>query len=136
MTIKNNQLIYSVSPWDIEFEGQTLTIREKARKFLLRITFQPPNKVLIDKGRFLYNGVEILLDSNFLLVTNNNTLIRGCHAINCQGGLIIGPLSQPIGGFMRIEGVNRYLGNTKASLDWAKSIEHELLGSFKPGESH
>ena len=80
----------------------------------------------IDKGRFLCNGVEILVDNDMLLITNNNTLIRGCIAVNCQGRLIIGPVSQPIGGFMRIDGVNRYLGNPKASLDWAKSIEHEL----------
>ena len=30
MAINNNQLIYSVSSWDIEFVGQTLTIRERA----------------------------------------------------------------------------------------------------------
>ena len=123
LRIINNQLFYSIDPWDIQIVGKTLTIREKARKMLIRMTFEPPNKVVIDKGRFLCNGVEILVDSDQLLVTNNNTLISGCSAINCHGGLIIGSSQKPIGGFMYIQGVSRYIGNSKASLEWSKSMK-------------
>lgn len=125
LRIVNNQLFYSTSPWDIQLVGKTLTIREKARQFLIRFTFEPPNKIIIDKGRFLCNGVEILVDTDKILITNNNTLIRGCSAINCHGGLIIGRLFQPIGGFMRVTHVNRYFGNSKESLAWAKSIKED-----------
>lgn len=126
LRIVNNQLFYSISPWDIQLVGKTLTIREKARQFLIKITFEPPNKVTIDKGRFLCNGVEILVNSDHILVTNNSILISGCSTINCHGGLIIGSTPKPIGGFMSLQGVNRYLGDSKASLAWAKSVKKEF----------
>ena len=84
------------------------------------------NKIIIDKGRFLSNGVEILIDSDHILVTNNNLLIRGCCATNCHGGLIIGPTPMPIGGFMSLQSIDRYLGDSKASLAWAKSVKKEF----------
>lgn len=126
LRIVNNQLFYSISPWDIQLVGKTLTIREKARQFLIRITFEPPNKVTIDKGRFLCNGVEILVNSDHILVTNNNILISGCSATNCHGGLIIGSTPIPMGGFMSLQAVNRYLGDSKASLAWAESVKKEF----------
>jgi len=123
MRIKNNHLFYSISPWDVQLVGKKLIIRERARSSFIQIKFDPPNKVVIDKGRFLCNGIEILIDTNHILITNNNTLIQKCSAINCQGGLIIGRVSSPIGCFMRVDNVNRYLGDSKASLKWAKSLK-------------
>lgn len=126
LRIVNNQLVYSVSPWDIQMVGKTLTIREMARKMLIRMTFELPNKVVIDKARFLCNGVEILVESDQILVTNNNTLVSGCSSTNCHGGLIIGLTSRPIGGFMSLQGISRYLGDSRASVAWAKSLNEEL----------
>lgn len=126
LRIVNNQLFYSVSPWDIDFSGSTITIREKPLHFLTRITFEPPNKVTIDKGRFLCNGVEILVQSDYILVTNNNMLVQGCSAFNCHGGLIIGSTAIPIGGFMHFQNIDRYLGDTKASLAWVESTREEF----------
>jgi trigger factor len=126
LKIINNHLFYSINPWDIQLVGKTLIIREKARQFLIRIIFKPPNKIIIDKGKFLSNGVEILIDSDHILVTNNNVLIRGCCATNCHGGLIIGPTPMPIGGFMSLQNIDRYLGDSKASLAWAKSVKKEF----------
>ncbi len=51
--IGNNQMYYSVGVWDIQFVGKILTIREEQRKILVEIKFQPPNKVVIERGRFL-----------------------------------------------------------------------------------
>jgi trigger factor len=126
LKIINNHLFYSISPWDIQLVRKTLIIREKARQFLIRITFKPPNKVVINKGRFLCNGVEILVDDDHILVTNNKMLLRGCAAVNCHGGLIIGSTPVPIGGFMSLQGVDRYLGDSKASLAWAESVKKEF----------
>lgn len=113
LRIVNNHLFYSVNPWDIQLVGRTLTIREKARKFLIKIKFNPPNKIKIVKGRFLCNGVEILIDSNYMLVTNNNMLLEGNSAINCQGGLVIGKIYKPIGCMIRMLKVNRYFSNSR-----------------------
>ncbi|WP_198036129.1 hypothetical protein [Salegentibacter sp. T436] len=124
LRIKNNQLLYSVNPWDIQLVGTKLTIREAQRKILIEINFEPPNKIKIQKGRFLYNGVEILIRPENILVINNGIIVSKCKATNCHGGLIIGDQSENIGGFMKIGGINRYLGDRKDAL----AFEKEAMG--------
>ena len=118
--IKNNQLYYSTEPWDIQLVGTKLTIREAHRKILIEINFQPPNKVIVSRGRFLRNGVEILVRPKNILITNNSFLISGCHAHNCHGGLIIGYHEHPMGGFMALGRVPRYLGNRSEALSFER----------------
>lgn len=118
--IKNNQLFYATTPWDIQLIGTTLTVREAHRKILIEIDFQPPNKVVINRGRFLRNGVEILVRPQNILITNNSTLLHGCHAHNCFGGLIVGHHDQPIGGFMKIDSLSRYLGDRSEAFRFEK----------------
>jgi hypothetical protein len=122
LRITNNRLAYSVSPWDIQLVGRNLIVREASRRILVDITFEVPNRIVIKRGRFLCNGVEILLKPDYLLVTNNRTKVAGCVAENCPGGLIIGRHEQPLGGFMRLEGVPRYLGDRAAAIRWAEEV--------------
>ena len=129
--IKNNQLYYSTEPWDIQLVGTKLTIREAHRKILIEINFQPPNKVIISRGRFLRNGVEILVRPENILITNNSCLISGCHAHNCHGGLIIGYHEHPMGGFMALGGIPRYLGNRSEAL----SFKRESMAKNKVNNS-
>jgi hypothetical protein len=124
--IKNNHLFYSVSPWDIQLVGTKLSIREAHRKILIEIEFQPPNKVIINRGRFLRNGVEILVRPTNILITNNSTLLSGCHAHNCPGGLIIGYHDRPIGGFMALPNVPRYLGDRSDALRFQRESVQEI----------
>ncbi len=126
INIYQNNLIYSASPWDIQFVGRTITIREESGKFLTRLTFEPPSKVTVDKGRFLYNGVEILVDSDYILLTNNNTYLKDNVYKNCHGGLVIGSLPKPICSAIRFRKINRYLGGHKESMAWVKSIKEEF----------
>jgi trigger factor len=114
--IKNNQLYYSTLPWDIQLVGTTLTIREAQRKILLEMEFSPPNKIEIIRGRFLRNGVEVLVRPNNILITNNSTYISGCSAHNCHGGLILGHHDNPLNGFFSMQGIPRYLGDRKDAL--------------------
>jgi trigger factor len=114
--IKNNQLYYSTDPWDIQLVGTKLTVREAHRKILIEIDFQPPDKVVINRGRFLRNGVEILVRPKNILLTNNAGLFSGCHAHNCYGGLIIGHHKNPIGGFIALPDIPRYLGDRTEAL--------------------
>ena len=122
LRIKNNQLLYSTNPWDIQLVGTKLTIREAQRKILIEIIFEPPNKIKIQKGKFLCNGVEILIRPENILITNNSIIVSKCSAINCHGGLIIGEQSENIGGFMKIDGINRYLGDNKEALAYEKRM--------------
>ncbi len=114
--IKNNQLYYSTDPWDIQLVGTTLTVREAHRKILIEIEFNPPNKVIINRGRFLCNGVEILVRPTNILIVNNATILKDCGATNVAGGLIIGHHDQPLGGFMALPEIPRYLGDKTEAL--------------------
>lgn len=129
--IKNNQLIYSMNSWDVQLVGTTLTLREAHRKILLEIEFAPPNKVVIKRGRFLRNGVEVLVRPDNILVSNNSTYISGCHAHNCHGGLILGHHDRPMGGFMAIESIPRYLGDRKAALKFEKECQDRVQSSVE-----
>ena len=125
LQILNNQLIYSVSPWDIRLVGRNLVIRDAPRKFLVDITFDVPNRIVINRGRFLLNGVEILLTPDYFLVVNNSTMMSQCHMENCRGGIIIGAQDMDGGTAFRIAGVPRYLGDRSAAIRWAE----ESLGN-------
>lgn len=118
--IKNNQLFYSAEPWDIQLTGTNLVIREGHRKILVDFDFQPPNKIVINRGRFLRNGVEILVRQTNILITNNSCLLSGNHAHNCHGGLIIGHHENPIGGFFSMQHIPRYLGDRKEALKFER----------------
>ena len=123
--IKNNQLFYSTKPWDIQLVGKKLTIREGNKKILFEIEFFPPNKVVINRGRLLRNGVEVLIRPTNILITNNSMLLRGNRAHNCYGGLIIGHHDKPIGGAMAFDGIPRYLGSRKEALKFEKESMKE-----------
>lgn len=126
--IKNNQLFYSTSPWDIQLVGTTLTIREAHRKILLELEFSPPNKVAVTRGRFLRNGIEVIVRPENIFITNNATYISGCHAHNCHGGLILGHHEQRISGFMAVSGIPRYLGDRSAALLFEKECQQRSDG--------
>ena len=118
--IKNNHLYYSTDPWDIQLVGTKLTVREAHRKILIEINFHPPDKVVINRGRFLRNGVEILVRPTNILVTNNAGVFGGCHAHNCFGGLVIGHHEKQIGGFLVLPKVSRYLGDRTEALKFER----------------
>lgn len=120
LQILNNQLIYSVSPWDIRLVGRNLVIRDAPRKVLIDITFDVPNRIIINRGRFLLNGVEILITPEYFLVVNNTTMMSQCRMENCLGGIIIGAQDFPGGTAFRITGVSRYLGDRSAAIRWAE----------------
>ena len=121
--IKNNQLFYSVIPWDIQLVGTTLTVREAHKKVLIEINFSPPNKVTITRGRFMRNGVEILVRPDNILITNNALVISRCRSLNTLGGLILGPHDKPLSGFMAVETIPRYLGDRKEALRFERECQ-------------
>jgi hypothetical protein len=126
LQVVRNNLRFSVALWDIEFVGRTLTIREKSRKILVKMEFNPPNRVSIIKGRFLFNGVEILVDEERILVVNNAMLFERYSFVDGQVGLCIGLHPAGVGCGMYIRDVNRYQVDRKASLDWVRSLGREL----------
>jgi hypothetical protein len=109
--ILDNELIYSIDPWDIEFQGLRLTVRAKARKIFVRMTFEPPSRVLIDRGHIWRNGVEMELSPHEMTVAARIHL-SGNYGENCVLGLALGdhpplPAMYSFNGFARAD----YTGN-------------------------
>jgi len=124
LKIDNNYLYYSISPWDIEIEKNTLIIRERKRKLLIQIEYNPPGSVKITRGKFLCNGVEILINEEQVHVSNCGIKFGLMAAHNCQGGIIIGNNPLSIGSACRIQDLKRNLAENKKLLDW---IEYKII---------
>lgn len=120
LQIANNQLIYSMSPWDIQLIGRNLIIRDAPRKILIDLTFEVPNRILVTRGRFLFNGVELLVTKEYALITNNRIMFSECVISNCYGGVIIGSQDMTPGAAVRMAAVPRYLGDREAAKKWAE----------------
>tara|TARA_R110000737_G_scaffold20948_2_gene39338 strand:+ start:78 stop:863 length:786 start_codon:yes stop_codon:yes gene_type:complete len=103
--IKNNQLIYKTDLFDIQFISKTITIREKLRKIFIVIKFETPNTIIISKGKFLINGVEIIIDNDKILVNNSKSSFSN-FTIDSQVGISIGNNSIP--SLFNMKEVKRY----------------------------
>lgn len=120
LRIVDNELMFSAEPWDIEFVGTRLVIRSAARSIFFDVVFEPPNGVRIDRGRLLLNGVELFLRPEFILVTNNSTLISGSTMINGSVAVNIGDDARGLGSAVRVDGVPRYSVDRDTALRWAR----------------
>lgn len=112
LQIRNNQLFYSISAWDIQLVGTVLTVREAERKILVEIKFDPPNRVSITRGRFLLNGVEVIIRKDEIKVTGGPTL-KNMRLNGFNGGLVIGQNDLGIQALFTKPRMNRY--NQQAS---------------------
>jgi hypothetical protein len=118
LQIRNNQLTQSVSPWDIRLVGRNLVIREAERKILVDITFEPPGRIVINRGRFLRNGVEILIRPNRVVLANNGMLYAGQTVRNWPAGLVIGPDHPGVSTLIHATQVPRYRHDRKLVDAW------------------
>jgi trigger factor len=107
--IDDNEIVYGIDNWDVQWVGQKLTIREGHRKILLEIVFQPPHTVIISKGRFLYNGVELILREDLLFCSNNSSSYSDCRiGGNYNAGLSFGHSSGRYSPMFLIQNLPRY----------------------------
>jgi hypothetical protein len=118
LVIAANQLVYSVSPWDVRLVGRNLVIREGERKILIDIMFEPPARIVINRGRFLHNGVEILIRPDRLVIANNGAQFSGQHVHNWPAGLVIGPQHPGAAALIHMTHVPRYRHDRKLVDAW------------------
>lgn len=116
LEIRQNQLLHSTEPWDIELVGRRLVIREAARKILLDVEFDPPNGLQITRGRFLFNGVDVLIKPNQLSV--GSSTFTGNLTVNCTAGIVIGPVEVPGSCAIRLVHVSRRADTATADEWW------------------
>ena len=105
-----------------------LVVRVAARKILLDVLFEPPNKIRIERARFLRNGVEILVWPEGMVVVGKPTKFAGCQWDNIAVGLSVG---SPIDGLhvaLDLPDVSRYPGDRREVIRWAKQIDWSWSG--------
>jgi hypothetical protein len=97
LAITDNELVYSVDPWDVELVGTRLVIRVASRDILVDIRFDPPDRISFTRGRMLYSGIELLIHPEYVLVVNTgNVMSRGTVA-GCNAGLVVGRNERSVG---------------------------------------
>lgn len=115
LCIVDNELILNTCMWDIEVEGSTITIRERLRVILFEIDFQPPSSVVVRRGRFLRNGIELLVIPEWCALLNIPFVFGKGHTDDHAIGLSIeeGALIGPVG--IRVNGIRRTGWDRKAA---------------------
>jgi len=110
--IQDNVLVYKTDIWDIQLVGRKLTIRQEHRNILIEIIFQTPNKVIINKGRFLLNGIEVIISPDNILVNKGKDSMSRFFNMSFVGriGLTVGNNNPAYSYFsvLDIGKVNRY----------------------------
>ncbi len=91
LCIKENELIFSLNNWDIQFAGKTLQINEKASKPRIIISFSPPNRVVIEKAILYYHGILVDITKAGLTGHNGSSslVLNNCIIENCFVGLLL-----------------------------------------------
>ena len=87
--ILDNELVLSTAPWDIELEGQTLTVRAGPGDIFVRLTFEPPSRLLIDRAQIFRNGIGIDVTPDKVAL-RNGVALSGNRAENRVLGVALG----------------------------------------------
>ncbi|PZD93015.1 cell division protein [Paenibacillus sambharensis] len=113
LQIYDNELVYSISPWDIEFKGNKLTIREASRKILYSVRFDTPDRITIESANIYYNGVKLDVTKSGIKI-NDRIKYSGqkgkafVHPGSAVGGIVIGYPSVSLPAILVVTDVDRY----------------------------
>jgi hypothetical protein len=105
--VADSELVLNVNSWDIEIVGIRLIIREASRKILFDVRFVPPARVVVKRGRFLRNGVELFVTPGWCAILNNRAFFRNVGIKNCNAGLVLGNEPLGAGAAVKIGGIPR-----------------------------
>lgn len=128
--VHDNELVMSATVWDVELIGTSLTIREGHRRVLVDIQFSPPSGVKIRRGRFLRNGVELLVSERWAALLNNCMLLAGSSCSGGVAGLVVGDDADTMPAAFRIADVPRDGWDRSASLRWVREQEAAAVQSL------
>ncbi|MFG2821810.1 HNH endonuclease [Kitasatospora sp. NPDC048365] len=57
--IEDNELCYSSGHWDVEFIADRLVIRSAMREIIVKVVFNPPGGISIERGFFSHEGLSV-----------------------------------------------------------------------------
>lgn len=105
--IVNNELVYKAELWDVEFVGRNFIVRQASRDIFIDIIFEIPNKIIINRGRLLCNGIKVEITPESAVINETMTFV-GTKADNISAGIVIGRDSNKYGGIIYVKNVTRY----------------------------
>lgn len=112
LQIQDNELVYDTRAWDIKFVGRKLIINQQARDILIELEFIPPNKISINRGHLLFNGIDIKISTNKLAIQNIDAHFKSCDLINTSSGIVLGSFSNNFSAALCLERIPRYKNKT------------------------
>lgn len=132
LEIVNNELIYSVSAWDISLVGQQLTIHAKKYSPIVKLFFQVPNQINVVRAHFFFNGVEIVIgpSPDLFFIVNGRMLISNNHSLGIDDVVSINsPLPEGYTCHVKMRDVSRSIPNREELLRWAtKQVRNPRTG--------
>lgn len=122
LAVVRNELLAVTSQWDMTFVGTTLTMRLAPRKLLVEIDFATPNGMWLRRGRFLRDGIEVLVSPSRLVVGGVSITGFMAHNNRVSAGIVVGG-SAPISGVVRIAPGSRDLESDDPERDsWLSEV--------------
>jgi trigger factor len=89
--IDDNELLFRATLYDVEFVGRRLIVRSHYRTILLDVTFEVPDRIVVNRARLNFNGVQFRVRNGELLLTNNNIRFYQVKWTNFIALFVIGP---------------------------------------------
>ncbi|MFJ9223577.1 HNH endonuclease [Streptomyces sp. NPDC102383] len=77
VTILDNELTYTTKSWDVQFKGRALTVREGKGKIRARLTFDPPQRLNLQRALFIHDGLQVDIDPEGIHVPDHNIHVGG-----------------------------------------------------------
>jgi hypothetical protein len=120
LEIVDNELVANVNSWDIEVVGTQFTIREGKGNILFDLLFTPPSSIHVRRGRFLRNGIELLITPRWAALLNTCTLFHRLAMSSCTAGFVFGDDPHPPFGIFNIANIPRNGWDRNSSVAWAR----------------
>jgi hypothetical protein len=86
LRIKRGEWSHSVTPWDVTFVSNVLTMREAKGRFLIQVRFATPDTFAVDRGVF-YGGQRDTVVTPGVLILDGNTYEK-CGAFENEGAAV------------------------------------------------
>ena len=115
LTIRNNELVYKMDNWDVQFVKNSLIVRRGLGDIMLDIVFRVPDTINIRRGELHANGIRINIypDKFRIRTRTSDTSFRNSGITAPFVGIIIGKHPPNLNGVFHIEALNRYDYNDK-----------------------
>ncbi len=69
LSIINNEMVYSIDTWDVEYVGKTLTVRQALRDIMFELLFEPPSSISLTRATLVNDDVTIKISPSVIQVT-------------------------------------------------------------------